>query len=57
MDLTPFNYINPCGYSKLRMTQVNNIVSNIDLFTISKFLIQEFLYILNISNIKYYNYL
>ncbi|MCV2524956.1 MAG: hypothetical protein N4P93_01950 [Candidatus Lightella neohaematopini] len=57
MDLTPFNYINPCGYSKLHMTQVNNIVSNVDLFTISKFLIQEFLYILNISNIKYYNYL
>ncbi|MCV2518488.1 MAG: hypothetical protein N4P94_00315 [Candidatus Lightella neohaematopini] len=57
MDLTPFNYINPCGYNKLRMTQVNNIVSNIDLFIISKFLIQEFLYILNITNIKYYNYL
>ncbi|MCV2525287.1 MAG: hypothetical protein N4P87_01595 [Candidatus Lightella neohaematopini] len=57
MDLTPFNYISPCGYSKLRMTQVNNIVPNIDLCIISKFLIQEFLYILNISNIKYYNYL
>ncbi|MCV2525699.1 MAG: hypothetical protein N4P95_01435 [Candidatus Lightella neohaematopini] len=57
MDLTPFNYINPCGYNKMRMTQVNDIVSNIDLFVISKLLIKEFLDILNISNIKYCNYL
>ncbi|MCV2526032.1 MAG: hypothetical protein N4P91_00790 [Candidatus Lightella neohaematopini] len=57
MNLTPFNYISPCGYSKLRMTQVSDIVPNINLYIISKFLIQEFLYILNISNTKYYDHL
>ena len=24
MDLTPFNFINPCGYSDLKMTQLSD---------------------------------
>lgn len=29
MDLTPFSYINPCGYSGLRMTQLTDWVSDL----------------------------
>ena len=31
MDLTPFTYINPCGFTELSMTQICDYVSNIDL--------------------------
>lgn len=29
MDLAPFNAINPCGYSQLKMTQLSDFVDNI----------------------------
>ena len=28
MDLTPFNWINPCGQTKLRMTQLSDYIAN-----------------------------
>lgn len=31
MDLTPFTYINPCGFTKLIMTQICDYVNDIDL--------------------------
>ncbi len=31
MDLTPFTYINPCGYAQLKMTQLSNFVQNVDI--------------------------
>jgi lipoyl(octanoyl) transferase len=31
MDLTPFRYINPCGFSNLPMTQIKDFVPNITL--------------------------
>ncbi len=34
MDLTPFSYINPCGYSKLKMTQLKNFLPVFDMRTI-----------------------
>jgi len=29
MDLTPFNGINPCGFAKLKMTQIKNLNTNV----------------------------
>jgi len=37
MDLSPYNLINPCGYSNLKVTQMRNLTNNI----------------LNISDIKH----
>lgn len=31
MDLTPFTYINPCGYSQLKMTQLKNFLPNLNI--------------------------
>lgn len=31
MDLTPFNYINPCGYAQLKMTQLRHFLPNVAL--------------------------
>lgn len=30
MDLTPFNYINVCGYSELKVTQLNNYINTLN---------------------------
>lgn len=43
MDLTPFNYINPCGYAGLEMTQLNHYVSQIDLNEIRQLLTDQFI--------------
>jgi len=29
MDLSPYNLINPCGYSDLKVTQMRNVTDNI----------------------------
>ena len=29
MDLTPFSFINPCGYEGLEVTQIKNYDSNV----------------------------
>lgn len=34
MDLTPFSYINPCGFTGLTMTQVCNYVNDINLLSV-----------------------
>lgn len=34
MNLTPFTYINPCGYSDLKMTQISHFQPNVTLATI-----------------------
>ncbi|WP_439647871.1 lipoyl(octanoyl) transferase LipB [Coxiella-like endosymbiont] len=39
MDLTPFTYINPCGFKGLMMTQIRDYVSNINLPTVRKAII------------------
>lgn len=46
MDLAPFQYINPCGYSGLSMTQVKNLTSQIDREKINAALVQYFCQIL-----------
>lgn len=40
MDLTPFSYINPCGYSDLKMTQVKEWC-DCDVATIQKLLVEH----------------
>ena len=34
MDLSPFNRINPCGFSKLKMTQISEFQSNIEIHSV-----------------------
>jgi lipoyl(octanoyl) transferase len=36
MDLTPFTYINPCGYAQLKMTQLSNFVQNVNIDKIQR---------------------
>lgn len=41
MDLTPFSYINPCGYTKLSMTQLKSFVPTINMINIQTSLAEE----------------
>ncbi|QJC32762.1 lipoyl(octanoyl) transferase LipB [Enterobacteriaceae endosymbiont of Donacia semicuprea] len=51
MNLLPFKYIKPCGFKKLKMTQLKNFISNIKIFRIKKLLIKEFILLIdNYSN-------
>ncbi|MFW0099064.1 MAG: lipoyl(octanoyl) transferase LipB [Coxiella endosymbiont of Haemaphysalis japonica] len=43
MDLTPFTYINPCGFTELSMTQIRDYVSDIDLPTVRQAIIPPLL--------------
>lgn len=43
MDLTPFTYINPCGFKGLMMTQIRDYVSNINLPTVRQAIIRPLL--------------
>ncbi|GAB1438709.1 lipoyl(octanoyl) transferase LipB [Providencia sp.] len=42
MDLEPFNRINPCGYSELKMTQVSDLAPKVSLSDIQPVLIRQF---------------
>lgn len=42
MDLEPFNRINPCGYSELKMTKLNDFVPNVSLNDVQPVLIKQF---------------
>lgn len=41
MDLTPFEYINPCGYAGLKMTHLADWIPDIDVKTVLPILIGE----------------
>ncbi|RKS87180.1 lipoyl(octanoyl) transferase [Orbus hercynius] len=43
LDLTPFNYINPCGYQGLQMTRLNDYVENINHNEVRQLLAQYFI--------------
>ncbi len=36
MDLTPFTYINPCGFSQLKMTQLKNFLPHLNIEQIQR---------------------
>lgn len=36
MDLTPFSYINPCGYKNLEICQISDFIPNISMYKIHK---------------------
>lgn len=42
MDLEPFNRINPCGYSELKMTQMRALSPNVTLNDVQPVLINQF---------------
>lgn len=43
MDLTPFTYINPCGYAGLKVTQINDLNPNVKWNEVEKQLLECFL--------------
>ncbi|QJC33975.1 lipoyl(octanoyl) transferase LipB [Enterobacteriaceae endosymbiont of Donacia cinerea] len=47
MNLLPFKYINPCGFDKLKMTQLKDFIPYIKPITIKKLLIKEFLLLIS----------
>ncbi|AXH62437.1 lipoyl(octanoyl) transferase LipB [Providencia huaxiensis] len=42
MDLEPFNRINPCGYSELKMTQVSDLAPKVSVSDVQPVLIRQF---------------
>ncbi|UDG79326.1 Octanoyltransferase [Candidatus Ecksteinia adelgidicola] len=52
MDLTPFQYINPCGYVGLKMIQMSMIIPNVNIKKIHKVLVKEFVSLMNYQCIK-----
>ncbi len=50
MDLTPFLFINPCGYAGLKMTQVSNFSPDTDIDDVVPVLLTECLQKLNVSS-------
>ncbi|QJC36377.1 lipoyl(octanoyl) transferase LipB [Enterobacteriaceae endosymbiont of Donacia simplex] len=47
MNMLPFKYINPCGFYKLKMTQLKNFIPYIKKNIIKKLLIKELLSLIN----------
>ncbi|QJC29381.1 lipoyl(octanoyl) transferase LipB [Enterobacteriaceae endosymbiont of Plateumaris pusilla] len=47
MNLLPFSYINPCGFSKLKMIQIKDLVPNIKISIIKNLMVNEFIKLLN----------
>jgi lipoyl(octanoyl) transferase len=43
MDLTPFSYINPCGFENMKMTQIKTLNSSASFDTIKKAIVTTFL--------------
>lgn len=43
MDLAPFSNINPCGYAKLQMTQIQNYIPGITIEEVEKQFISHFM--------------
>lgn len=43
MDLTPFTYINPCGYQGLKMVNVSDLTKNFDLNVIKSKFVEYFI--------------
>jgi lipoyl(octanoyl) transferase len=43
MDLTPFSYINPCGFHKMRMTQIKTLNPSATIDSIKKAFVPAFL--------------
>ena len=47
MDLTPFNFINPCGYKDLKVTQLRDLGVSIDTNTLASLMSQAIITALN----------
>lgn len=55
MDLTPFNYINPCGYAGLEMCQLSQLINNPTLHCsdVAPKLLQHFINLMGYEKIHY----
>jgi lipoyl(octanoyl) transferase len=47
MDLTPFNFINPCGYKDLKVTQLSDLGVTIHTNALASFMSQAIITALN----------
>jgi lipoyl(octanoyl) transferase len=52
MDLTPFSYINPCGFSQLEMTQMKNHTNLVSLNDVSNTFAEKLCTTLNYKNVN-----
>jgi lipoyl(octanoyl) transferase len=50
MDLTPFSGINPCGFSQMEMTQIAHFYPKIEIESLNRGFIEEFLIEFNIQH-------
>ncbi|MGR3808807.1 lipoyl(octanoyl) transferase [Pasteurella testudinis DSM 23072] len=55
MDLTPFNYINPCGYAGLEMCQLSELIADQTLLCeqVAPQLLQHFINVMDYRQISY----
>ena len=53
MDLTPFNAINPCGYTGLKMTRISNFVSPVTIEQVQSMLLKNFIQLLNYQRVEF----
>ena len=51
MDLTPFSYINPCGFKNLEMTEINAYNAQTDFAFVQSELIHFFCHYFDYNNI------
>ena len=49
MDLTPFNYINPCGYQNLQMCQISDFDENVTIENVLNQYADEFIRLITLS--------
>lgn len=47
MDLSPFKFINPCGYSNMKMTQISELIPKINIEEIKLILVKKFIHLLD----------
>jgi lipoyl(octanoyl) transferase len=53
MDLTPFSFINPCGMSQLKITQIADFYPQVQFNKVAEQLVNSFRSILNYQHIDY----
>lgn len=53
MNLDPFSFIDPCGFSKLKMTQISYFYPKVQIKEVALIMINKFTKILNINKVMY----
>ncbi|UDG81272.1 Octanoyltransferase [Candidatus Profftia lariciata] len=56
MDLSPFNQINPCGFTDIKMTQISILNINVTLKDVQVILVEKFTQILGYNTVEFYDW-